>query len=396
MAYTGNASSGNVLTSNGSTQLPSFQLFPLFFIYGDSGSVAGDTITLTGGTSGAVFTGSGSTLTESFNFLALPTTSSSAGQIKINGNRFLHAEGTNNTFFGTNAGNFTFASTTSVGLGYQSLMNAAPSSANGNVAIGTSSLSAITGGSTNSNVAIGYQAGYQATTTFQNNVLLGANTCSNAGTGISSNVVIGINSMTGSSKTSPSSNVIVGDNAGTAITTGTKNTFIGSGSGIGVTTTAANININGGNAGNVGNQLTIGSGTGTGTQQLNFSVIYGIRGTTTTNADAVAVLIDSAGQLGTVSSSIRYKENVSDMEDVSSPILNIRPVMFDFKDKPKHKKCMGLIAEEVEQVMPSLVAYNSEGAVESVKYQDISILLLNEIKKALLRIEFLENKLKAQ
>ena len=82
------------------------------------------------------------------------------------------------------------------------------------------------------------------------------------------------------------------------------------------------------------------------------------------------------------------------MGDVSSPILNLRPVTFDFIGKPSHKKQVGLIAEEVEQIMPSLVAYNMDGGVESVKYHELPILLLNELQKALKRIEDLESKLK--
>jgi hypothetical protein len=42
-------------------------------------------------------------------------------------------------------------------------------------------------------------------------------------------------------------------------------------------------------------------------------LIAGICGVTTVNVDAIPVLIDSAGQLGTVSSSIKYKENVVDL-----------------------------------------------------------------------------------
>jgi hypothetical protein len=39
---------------------------------------------------------------------------------------------------------------------------------------------------------------------------------------------------------------------------------------------------------------------------------------TTGSANAVNVLIDSSGQLGTVASSIRYKEDIADMGDASA------------------------------------------------------------------------------
>ena len=52
------------------------------------------------------------------------------------------------------------------------------------------------------------------------------------------------------------------------------------------------------------------------------TVIAGIRGITTGVANAIPVVIDSNGQLGTVSSSIRFKEDVHDMADVSRRLLS--------------------------------------------------------------------------
>ena len=43
--------------------------------------------------------------------------------------------------------------------------------------------------------------------------------------------------------------------------------------------------------------------------------------------------------------------------------------------------------------MPSLVVYDKEGLPQTVKYHDLSALLLNELQKALKRIEVLELKL---
>jgi hypothetical protein len=50
-----------------------------------------------------------------------------------------------------------------------------------------------------------------------------------------------------------------------------------------------------------------------GTQTATF--IAGIRGVTTGAADALAVLIDSTGQLGTTSSSRRVKTEIHDLGD---------------------------------------------------------------------------------
>lgn len=322
-------------------------------IDGDTGTATGNPVTLTGGTSGAVFTGTGSTMTQSFDFLALPATTATDGQITLDGDRFLHAFGTQNTFVGANAGNLTNTAASCVG-------------------IGSGAIDSIT--SAGNIVAIGKLAGNDLTSGGSNSVVIGTEAAAQHSTGGTDSVFIGYF-------------------AGSASSMGNYNIGIGydSGSGSGISQGSSNICINNRTTGgSTSNALTLGAGTGTGNQQLDKAFIHGIRGITTANADAVAVLVDSAGQLGTVSSSIRYKENVSDMDDTSSPILNLRPVTFDFIGKPSHKKQVGLIAEEVEEIMPSLVAYNKDGEVESVKYHDLPALLLNELKKAVKEIELLK------
>lgn len=110
----------------------------------------------------------------------------------------------------------------------------------------------------------------------------------------------------------------------------------------------------------------------------------GVRGVTTGQADAVAVVIDSNGQLGTVNSSRRYKEDIQDMGDASSGLMKLRPVTYRYTQayadgrKPID---YGLIAEEVEQVYPGLVAHLNGGEVETVQYHKINAMLLNEVQK---------------
>ena len=132
---------------------------------------------------------------------------------------------------------------------------------------------------------------------------------------------------------------------------------------------------------------------GAGTQQQNRCFIAGIRGITTGVADAVAVLIDSAHQLGTVLSSRRFKDNIQDMSDASSDVMKLRPVTFHYKEDGDKKLQYGLIAEEVEEVMPRLVAYDEHGEVYTVRYNELPAILLNEIQKMSKRIEELESKI---
>ncbi|MGA2197181.1 MAG: tail fiber domain-containing protein, partial [Bryobacteraceae bacterium] len=112
--------------------------------------------------------------------------------------------------------------------------------------------------------------------------------------------------------------------------------------------------------------------------------IAGIRGTITGVSDAVPVVIDENGQLGTISSSRRFKEDIQDMGDVSSGLMRLRPVTYRYKQpyadgtKPLD---YGLIAEEVAEVYPDLVVTNKEGQVETVQYQKLTPMLLNEVQK---------------
>ena len=75
----------------------------------------------------------------------------------------------------------------------------------------------------------------------------------------------------------------------------------------------------------------------------------------------------------------RYKENIRNLEIDTSNIYNLRPVNYTSKDTKAEN--FGLIAEEVDKHFPELVAYNEKGQADSVDYQMLSVLLLNEIQK---------------
>jgi hypothetical protein len=78
------------------------------------------------------------------------------------------------------------------------------------------------------------------------------------------------------------------------------------------------------------------------------------------------------------------------MGDASARLLRLRPVTFRYR-KPYNDGTKpiqyGLVAEEVAQVFPELAVYNAQGQPESVKYQLLAPLLLNEFQKQHQRIE---------
>jgi hypothetical protein len=96
------------------------------------------------------------------------------------------------------------------------------------------------------------------------------------------------------------------------------------------------------------------------------------------------VVVGSNGQLGVETSSRRYKEDIEDMGDASEGLLGLRPVTFHYKkpDSDGSKPLeYGLIAEEVAHVYPELVVRGADGQIDSVQYQKLPAMLLNELQK---------------
>lgn len=171
-----------------------------------------------------------------------------------------------------------------------------------------------------------------------------------------------------------SDNTAFGSDALFQNTTGDNNIAIGVGAGELLTTGNNNIEI--GNLGSSGEANTIRLGT-SGTQTATF--IAGISGVTVTGG--AAVMVNSSGQLGTLSSSARYKRDIHDMADASTKLMKLRPVTFRYKTDPTGTQQYGLVAEEVEKVYPELVIRGADGKPETVAYHLLPAMLLNELQK---------------
>lgn len=184
-------------------------------------------------------------------------------------------------------------------------------------------------------------------------------------------------------------NVAIGEGALSAGWAGSRNIAIGAGAGLNI---HSSYNIDIGHEGEVGDSGTIRIGT---PGDYYYTYIAGIRGTATGQANAIPVLIDSNGQLGTASSSIRIKQDVQDMGAASSRLMALRPVTFRYKAHPDGPLQYGLIAEEVEQVMPELVVRDATGEVESVAYHEMPAMLLNELQRQQAQIEELRRMVQA-
>ena len=89
------------------------------------------------------------------------------------------------------------------------------------------------------------------------------------------------------------------------------------------------------------------------------------------------VYINSVGQLGTIVSSQRFKDQIKAMEKASEAIFALKPVMFRYKQEldPEHIAQFGLIAEEVQKVNPDRVVHDQGGNVMTVRYEAVNAML---------------------
>jgi hypothetical protein len=256
-----------------------------------------------------------------------------AGNIWKGGKLFIHNRGTANTALGDGA----------------LALNA---TGGGNVAVGSRALNE--SADADYNVAVGLEALFHNRN--RQNTAVGAYALwGNTG---ESNTAIGYQALR---NISGQYNIAVGEWAGSDLTTGHSNIMIG-------------------NRGVAGEANT----TRLGSPSQYRTFVSGVRGVITGAADAVNVVIDSNGQLGTISSSRRFKQDIAAMGEASSGLLRLRPVTFRYKQpysdgsKPID---YGLIAEEVAESYPDLVVKGADGEVETVLYQKLTPMLLNELQK---------------
>lgn len=240
-----------------------------------------------------------------------------------------------------------------------------------NIGVGSLTLQSITSGTSNTGV------GYSALFSDQN----GSSNTSVGNTSLSTNVsgsyntAIGVNSLMNSTS---NDNTAVGYGALNGLGSGTNNTAIGYNAGSSLSSTESD-DIDIGNTGVSGESGVIRIGS-SASQSAFFAAGIG-----SANVSGVPVVVNTAtGQLGISSSSRRYKEDIQDMGDASRGLMRLRPVTFHYKkpfsdgSKPTQ---YGLIAEEVSEVYPELVAHSGDGQIETVKYQVLDSMLLNEVQR---------------
>jgi hypothetical protein len=256
------------------------------------------------------------------------------------------------------------------------------------------------------NTANGFEA-LRSNTTGSNNTATGFQALlTNTG---SDNTATGFNALL--SNTTGSSNTANGRAALTSNTTGTDNTAIGraalgnnttarSNTAIGrsafFNSTSSNNTGLGFNAGlavtTASNVICIGANV-IGANVSNTCYIGNIFGAT--SSGGTAVFINSRGQLGTSTSSQRFKDDIKPMDKASETLFALTPVSFRYKREfePTGESQFGLVAEDVEKVNPDLVVRDKEGKPYSVRYDQVNAMLLNEFLKEHRKVEQLERRI---
>src|SRR5438552_8353305 len=312
------------------------------------------------------------TFNTALGFSALKADTNGGINTAVDGQALLsNTGGSYNTAVGENALVFNTSGSFNMALGQGAL--ASNVSGNTNTAMGFQALNGNTG---NGNVAVGFQALLSNTTAGfppndGTNNAIGYQTLQSNQTGID-NQAFGFQALQNSTG---SFNNAFGWKALRILGAGTLNTTIGDGAGFNLTTGSGNV--------------YIGASQGGTAAESNTTYIRNVYNSV---ASARVVYVNSNNKIGTLLSTRRVKDDIKPMDKASEVILALKPVTFHYKKEiePNGAIQFGLIAEEVEQVDPDLIIRDGEGKPESVRYEQINAMLLNEFIKEHRKVQDLE------
>ena len=312
------------------------------------------------------------------------------GSIIIGDNAGYNSNGSRNIFIGRNAGKENASGMDNVYIG--SFSGDHISGAQFNTFVGVESGNFATGGW--NNVYLGHRAGY--VNNGNNNVIAGDLAGSNdqiyAGDPSSYTNSVFIGASSGSMQQSGTSNTYIGTYAGRLNLTGSGNVFLGYQAG----------------QNELGSNKLYISNSNTTTPLIYGEFSYGdpvyqkvrINGklevaNLPVGTDIAVNVSTSTGQLMKVSSSRRYKDEISVLDISTEEFLSLVPVSFRWNDltATPGREDYGLIAEDVYESVPILSVTNPDGTVEGVNYHAVNMVTLSIVQKQQARISELEKKL---
>jgi hypothetical protein len=307
-------------------------------------------------------------------------------------------------------GGYPFFNTAEGGNSLFTFTGIAPNNGGENTAVGFEALYHNTSG--DHNTATGFQALFSNSSGSANTAVghnaLGSNTGSHntavGGGTLASNTIGNENTAIGrhalNLNSNGSYNAADGEYALASSTSASQNTALGYGAGYRLTTGGNNIEI--GNLGVAAEANTIRIGNPV-TVTYPDNVVHAaqtktyIAGITTAVTGSMVVVNTTTHQLGVMTSSARFKDEIKRMDDTSEAIFALKPVTFHYKKDidPDATPQFGLVAEDVQWVNPNLVVRDAEGKPYSVRYDAVNAMLLNEFLKEHHKVERLEKQVEA-
>jgi len=178
----------------------------------------------------------------------------------------------------------------------------------------------------------------------------------------------------------------IGSNTGVFGQSGASVGVYGNGPTFGVYGNSANVGVHG-----------VGSNAGVDGYGSNYGV-FAQGGTTGVRAAGTSYdfYAEGAGTDYGAASSIRWKENIVPIDNALDKVLKLRGVYYDWKKDRGGKHGMGMIAEEVGQVVPEIVSYEENGIdATGMDYGHLTPILVEAIKEQQKQIEELKNEIKS-
>lgn len=153
------------------------------------------------------------------------------------------------------------------------------------------------------------------------------------------------------------------------------------------------------------NQLTNGAGFITGYSESDTLSSVTARGASTSSALSTGALtvsggITATGEITAYYSDERLKTNVSKIDSALEKVMAINGYTYDSSELaeslglPKHMDQIGLLANEVEAVLPELVTQSGIAGYKTIRYDKVVSVLVNAIKEQQAMIEELRKDVK--
>ena len=273
-----------------------------------------------------------------------------------------------------------------MGIGFEALLGNTTVTGNYNTAVGAQSIKLITSGTRNTGV--GYQSLYQVGAQSYNTAVGAYSQINNFGG--SYNTSLGDNSLYAVS--TGSYNIAIGYQAGNSITTGTSNTIIGSVSGTAAMTGTVIVAAGTAERFRIDSQGNMGIGTTTPSALLDVNGTVGVRSATNATSSSTGALQVTGGAGigldlwvgGTAyanvlqsTSDVNFKKDITTITNALNTVLQLRGV--EYKWKHNDEPSLGLIAQEVQPLVPAAVS--DTGDRLTVSYGNMVGLLVEAIKE---------------